>query len=221
VRKRFGMGAGCTAMLTGGGWLVCGIYADIGRDGYGGLFFCTALYWLWTWLGGVCFASSGVSEDRVRKWVTVLWFFGYLYLLLRFTLFEPAYDREMHLLWTVSAAERRAYLTENINFIPFHSLKLFWRAMRCGYLPLSVCFANIFGNLAVFAPMPVFLYIIGKKKSMSLALFCTLSAVILVETVQIFTMCGSADVDDLLLNMGGAVFCVGFMKRFWRKLRRK
>lgn len=215
------LGAGCLALLAGGGWLVCGIYADLVRDGYGGVLLSVVFYAFWIWLGGYCFASAGVAGGQIRKWVVALWFLGYLYLLLRFTLFEPAYDRQIRFLWSVSSGERRKYLNQNINLIPLASLKLFWRAMCCGYLPYSVCLANLMGNLAVFAPMPVFLRIFRGQKNPCFEVPITAAVVFLVEILQILTMCGSADVDDLLLNMAGAAVSSCFVKRFWRKLRRK
>ncbi|MBQ7922676.1 MAG: VanZ family protein [Clostridia bacterium] len=212
---------GCTAVGMGTVWLLCGIYADLVRDGYGGVLLSVGFYYLWIWLGGYCFSSAGVSRERIRKWVAGLWFLGYLYLLMRFTLFEPAYNREIHLLWKVSKAERIRYLQENVNPIPLGSLMLFWRAMRYGYLPWSVCLVNILGNLAVFAPMPCFLAGFLRRKRIWIALLLTGVTVILVETLQIVTMCGSADVDDFLLNMLGAVISSCFVKGLRRKSRGK
>lgn len=212
---------GCGALLMGMVWLYCGIYADLNRDGYDGVLLAVGFYCLWIWMGGKYIAAAGLPYESVRKWVTFLWFLGYLYLLFRFTLFEPAYHRELQFLWTAEKEKRIQYLQENINLIPFRSLCLFWRALRYDYLPWKVCIANLLGNLIVFVPMPWFFADFICRKRMIPSLLFTGLTVFLVEIIQLLAMCGSADVDDLFLNMLGSGFGVVFVKGFLRKLRVK
>lgn len=77
---------------------------------------------------------------------------------------------------------------------------------------------NLFGNVAAFIPLGIFLPILfpGQKK-IWLFLLTVVLFVCLIEFAQLVTMRGALDVDDLILNVPGA--CLGWL--IWRILPRK
>ena len=73
---------------------------------------------------------------------------------------------------------------------------------------------NIFGNLLIFMPYGVFLPLIFKKQEKFKNFFITITlSVVAIELLQFITMSGSCDIDDLILNVIGAVI-VFFIFKF-------
>ncbi len=92
------------------------------------------------------------------------------------------------------------------NFVPFQTVGLYYRAWKNGTLA-RVAFLNLAGNFCLFAPMAVFLPGLFPKRMCHFGRFLltVLCMVVAVEAVQFFTYTGSTDVDDLILNVSGAV----------------
>ena len=92
------------------------------------------------------------------------------------------------------------------NLIPFRTLKLFFRLLS-HHRPALVRAAviNLVGNVVMFIPLGLFLPLVFQKLrsfwGMLLWAFLIISAV---ELTQLFTLVGSCDVDDLILNLCGA-----------------
>lgn len=104
------------------------------------------------------------------------------------------------------------------NLIPFHTIRLYWRAFQSGSPSLRmISVINLGGNIIMFIPLgfllpPVF----PKLKNLTSVLVTTAAIIICVELIQLLTLVGSCDIDDLILNMlGGAIgFC---LYRIWNK----
>lgn len=94
------------------------------------------------------------------------------------------------------------------NIIPFQSIWEFTKLIFSGNF--SRGFNNIVGNVFVFAPFGFFLPLLYKKcrtwKTVVLAGFCVS---LFFEVCQYFLYLGSADVDDVILNLLGVV--LGFL----------
>ena len=94
----------------------------------------------------------------------------------------------------------------NMNLTPFHTVKLYLYLLKhtsSEYL-LQHAFVNLLGNVGMFIPLGIFLPAVFPK----LAKFwkCLISAGLIicaVELTQLFTLLGSCDVDDLILNLLG------------------
>lgn len=104
------------------------------------------------------------------------------------------------------------------NLIPFHTIRLYWRAFRSGSPSLRmISVINLGGNIIMFIPLgfllpPVF----PKLKNLMSVLVTTAAIIICVELIQLLTLVGSCDIDDLILNMLGAA--IGFcLYRIWNK----
>lgn len=101
------------------------------------------------------------------------------------------------------------YLKAMHNFIPFRSVYVLLTTPVCSRQIVFRFIVNFLGNIILFIPWGILLPIYCKKVK-SFRCFAVLTIIILfaVETIQILTMLGSFDIEDVLLNMMGA--CIGF-----------
>ena len=102
-------------------------------------------------------------------------------------------------------------LSANINLIPFLTTADLIRDLITPPSPglFTYAWINLFGNVAVFIPLGVFLPLIWIKTKNFGRFFLVSSGIIaVIELLQLFTLRGVLDVDDYLLNMVGLI--VGF-----------
>ncbi len=103
----------------------------------------------------------------------------------------------------------------NLNLVPFKTIMWFVGLPKITNDPylLTHAFINLVGNVVLFIPLgymlPENLPKINRLWKMLLWVF---TAMVLVEVLQLFTGLGSCDVDDVILNLSGAV--VGYL--IWR-----
>lgn len=100
------------------------------------------------------------------------------------------------------------------NFIPFKTIYDFIQKAITGSINNNIVFNNIIGNIIVFAPFGILVPMLFEKKFSKLKNFTLLmiGVVLAVEYIQFVTKTGSFDVDDLILNVLGAVIVFGGMK---------
>ena len=97
-------------------------------------------------------------------------------------------------------------LRQNINLQPLLTIKNYWKVIsqRTNDTTLMHCVINLGGNIFLFIPIGVFLPRLYHKLRNYFRFFCVCFGVMfLVEVLQLFTLLGSFDVDDLILNLGG------------------
>ena len=101
------------------------------------------------------------------------------------------------------------YLNAMHNFIPFKSV---YELLAAPALPASVVFRfalNFLGNIFLFIPWGILLpACFERMRFFRRFTILTLITLIAVETIQILTMLGNFDVEDIMLNMAGA--CIGY-----------
>jgi len=99
-------------------------------------------------------------------------------------------------------------LRGNMNLVPFHTIGNYWKVVtRWEFTPLFYhCVINLGGNLLLFIPIGYFLPRLWPflRNFFSFLLTCTL-AITLVELLQLVTLLGSLDIDDLILNLLGMI----------------
>lgn len=111
-------------------------------------------------------------------------------------------------------------VSENINIVPFETIKtqLFIIIKRSNPDLVSYANVNLFGNIALFIPFGFFLPWLNKKyKKISMTLFQSTIIILAVELIQLFTLKGTCDIDDLILNTIGIL--IGYI--FYRLCCRK
>ena len=97
-------------------------------------------------------------------------------------------------------------MRSNMNLIPFQTIENYWKVVcRWEFTPLFWhCVINLGGNIFLFIPIGYFLPRLwaGMRPFFVFLLTCVL-AISLVELVQLVTLLGCLDIDDLILNLFG------------------
>ena len=100
----------------------------------------------------------------------------------------------------------------NLNLEPFHTIRLFLKVLgRQDYLTAAV--TNLGGNVILFIPLGFFLpQVFPCLQKFWRTTLATVLIITAVELTQLFTLLGSCDVDDLILNVIGAAIGYGIFK---------
>ena len=123
----------------------------------------------------------------------------------------------------------------NMNLDPFHTIQGYWNILtnRAYYVEkwgsASVYFAhariaviNLIGNVIMFVPLGYFVPTVWVKcRSLLRCLLVSALMIVCVEILQLFTLLGSCDVDDLILNLVGVILGYGLCRLSHRKKHRK
>ncbi len=111
-------------------------------------------------------------------------------------------------------------LRYHLNYIPFVQLIRYAKVIMKGYGWPEV-HMNLFGNVLFFIPLGLFLPAIKVRFRYFPRFFRMLLIIDLsIEIIQLFTLRGVCDIDDVILNVTGA--CIGFLfSRPLRHLRRR
>ena len=137
-----------------------------------------------------------------RKLYTAL-FMAYCALMLWLLFDRPGYDPSMPY-WEQA--------TGHLNLIPFRTLRLFAGLLGSGirsYIRMAVI--NLAGNIIMFIPLGFLLPRVSARiTSLPRILLTTAILITAVEIIQLFTLVGSCDIDDLILNLVGSATGYGF-----------
>ncbi|QNL52035.1 VanZ family protein [Olivibacter sp. SDN3] len=127
---------------------------------------------------------------RIKVWLWRFWAFFYFSLII----------------YVVFLASRRPSPTLGEasappNFSPFGRK---WFGYTHGW-NTSDLYLDLFGNIVMFIPYALFLYIAFNVRSYWVILFSAFSFSLFIESTQYFTGIGYADIDDLICNTLGAL----------------
>lgn len=106
----------------------------------------------------------------------------------------------------------RDLLRQNMNLQPLFTIGnyLYVIIHRSNDYVLVHCIVNLLGNVLLFIPAGLWLpKLCPKQRNFFRFVFTCLGVILLVETVQLFTLRGSFDVDDVILNLSGML--LGFI----------
>lgn len=141
------------------------------------------------------------KKSKIKKISTIILFIEYIFLLLILTLLAPSYGRDINNIFNSSKSYIKEYINVHSNLIPFKTIINF-----IIYGNLRSIIVNIFGNLIAFMPLGLFIPLIFKKiDNISKFIVFTVIFVIIIEILQLILLTGSLDIDDLILNVSGAV----------------
>ena len=104
------------------------------------------------------------------------------------------------------------HLKRNTNLVSFYTIRNYLYVLQNRTDPylLTHCFLNLVGNILLFIPAGWLLPKLWNwQRNFFHFLVSCLGAVFFVEIVQLFTLLGSFDVDDIILNLLGMI--VGFL----------
>ena len=97
-------------------------------------------------------------------------------------------------------------LQQNTNLTPLLTIKNYWYVVQHGNDPalLRHCIINLAGNVLLFVPIGYWLVRLWPKfRNLFLFLITCAGLILLVEALQLFTLLGRFDVDDIILNLSG------------------
>lgn len=122
--------------------------------------------------------------------------------------------------WTSNPALYWDYIKRNVQLVPLKTIAEMFNTLIDSTFSVNariLAIANIGGNIAMMVPSGILIPLAFPRiKSFSLFVGCMLIIIILIELIQLFTMAGSFDVDDILLNLAGAVLGFwAFSKSRW------
>ncbi len=112
----------------------------------------------------------------------------------------------------------RQMLQENINFKPFYTIDNYINVIF--HYPESFyyrhCITNLLGNIVLFIPAGYLLpRLFGTMRKFIVFFLTVLVVMLFVESLQLLTLLGSFDVDDIILNISGMLIgyilyaCIG------------
>lgn len=148
------------------------------------------------------------NEPKTARRIVLVLFVLYVLAIL-FLLIIPNYYRGHNVLIGGLTWERwTAYVTGGFNLVPFRGI-----AEQMGSIIVGEDVARnliyLVGNLAGFAPLGFFLPVLfARQRKFPTFLITVLLAIVGLELMQLMTMRGSYDIDDIILNTAGA--CLGF-----------
>ena len=142
-------------------------------------------------------------EDNNKPMKRNLWiyFFLYLILVITLTLFDTSWGRSGIKLKNIDNIKN---IKQYINLKPFKTITGYIKCLDSVYTSKQVIL-NLFGNILAFMPMSIFMPLLFKKQNKwYIFLFTMLFMVTSIELLQFVTGSGRCDIDDLILNVGGA-----------------
>ncbi|WNR46944.1 VanZ family protein [Paenibacillus roseipurpureus] len=106
---------------------------------------------------------------------------------------------------------RAHYLFADYNLVPFKTINAY--IVNRDHYNTDILIKNLFGNIVLFIPMGFIIPLLNRN-SINFWRFLTCSFLILlaVELTQLITRVGSLDIDDIILNMFGAIIGFGITK---------
>ena len=91
------------------------------------------------------------------------------------------------------------------NLIPLHTVRLFWDALQT-HTYRTAAVINLGGNVIMFIPLGFLLPRVFTGLNRFWKVFLSSGGIIVaVELVQLVTLLGTCDVDDLILNLAGVM----------------
>lgn len=165
--------------------------------------------------------SKDIEEkNKIRNfWLKILFI---IYCLLLVTILFLNNEYRMAGFQNISIFSKEHF--ENSNIIPFSTIIEYISRLISHEINTSIVIINFATNLLLFAPMGFFIPILFKDKIRNTKNFIILTFIttFIVEILQFLTYRGSTDIDDIILNMIGAIFIYELMKtKFIKNLLKK
>ena len=108
---------------------------------------------------------------------------------------------------------RHVKAISSVNISPLKTMFLYYNAYTRHTLPIKNIILNMVGNVMLFMPFGYFIYVLFKPMRSFLPYFFFFLLMITgVEVIQYLWKVGSADIDDIILNMSGILILYIVMK---------
>ncbi len=165
---------------------------------------------LFMYIGGYKL-SNEVNSNIPMKINLWIFFIIYLVLLITLTLFDPIWGR--HGINNVIDTDSFSYYIDNaFNYIPFKTINIYIRNLSYNVISKQNIMFNLVGNFVCMMPFALFLPLLFKSENkFKVFLETVLCITMSIEVVQFITTSGTCDIDDIILNAGGAVLLYLFI----------
>lgn len=165
--------------------------------------------------------SEDVPEkSRIRNfWLKTLFI---IYCLLLITILFLNNEYRMGGFQNINTFSKAHFETSNV--IPFATIIEYIIGVISNDINTGIVIINFATNLLLFAPMGFFILILFQSKIKDIKQFVIMMIIItlIVEILQFITYRGSTDIDDIILNIIGAVIVYMIMKtKFAKELLKK
>ena len=162
---------------------------------------------LCAYLGSIKLSKTSKSPQKIMKATFWGFFVLYIYFLVTLVCFDSYFGRVgIDGLSTWNAQTLSSYLQTHLNLIPFKTITKFVVAPFVdSNITSKQIITNILGNLVAFSPFAFFLPLLFKRlKKFGNFLLAMIAIVTVVELSQFALLTGYCEIDDLILNVGGA-----------------
>ena len=154
---------------------------------------------------GAFYYSKKANNNKLMKINLWVFFILYLILLISFTLFDEEFNRSISFIFTAPKDSVKYYLENQINLTPFKTIISYFDAFNQA-LNTRTLLLNLYGNFIVCMPLSLFLVLLFKKQNNIWVFIITIVLIVLgIEVFQFLTLSGSFDIDDIILNLSGAI----------------
>jgi glycopeptide antibiotics resistance protein len=149
-----------------------------------------------------------MNHKKIKRPVVLAIFIFYVLTMLFLLVIPNNYRGQNVLVGGLTWERWTAHIARGFNLVPFSGI-----AEQIGFIVAGEDVARniiyLVGNLVGFAPLGVFLpMLFARPRKFGAFLITVILALIGLELVQLLTMRGSFDIDDIILNTAGA--CFGF-----------
>ncbi len=160
----------------------------------------------------LCMGASVRTANRIMR-ATFIWLFiTYVFVVVDFTLISNSFGRSLSNIFLLSGQSARQYILENTNFVPLRTVSLYINAYVKGNVEPYIAVENLIGNFFVFMPFALFVPSALRFINSAIKFFLFVALfIIAIEIMQIIFLTGSADVDDFILNLSGAMAAYGLL----------
>lgn len=162
---------------------------------------------LCSYLGTLLFSRNVEEQTKTKliKRTFVFYFILYIFLLFNLVMLDDFFGRaSMGVIWNFDPRYLDSFLLNRVNLIPFRTVLEYLNSFS---IPLHTKIINLLGNILAFAPFGFFAQVVFNKKpsllKFTLIMFLTSLSI---EAIQLIFLVGSCDIDDIILNVFGAVF---------------
>ena len=159
---------------------------------------------LFAYCGGRFLTKYHNSKKYMKASIWVM-FILYLLLLINFMILGNNFGRNFEFIFTASKETIKSYFDNNFNVIPFNTIRNYLNNSGV-YFDIKLVCINILGNLICFMPFAFFLKYLFKRENKFINFFLTILLIVIsFELIQLITLSGSFDIDDIILNTLGSI----------------
>lgn len=172
-----------------------------------------AISCIFMYIGAIILSRVLTKHKKIPFKINIaICFILYIILLSTLTLFDDYFRRGPITIVSWNREMVKNYLNTSFNIIPFKTITMYISKYVSGYFSTKIFLYNIIGNIVALMPFAFFLPLIFKKQNKFKTFFITMIIVVaLIEGLQFITLSGSCDIDDFILNVGGACLLYGIL----------